>query len=128
MQRAVKGEMVEDEVLDIVRGDGSRSAVLMNAQTMRTEAGEIQGAVGVCVDITAMQKAEASLREANRRKDEFLAMLSHELRNPLASMSNAVQLLQLCRPDDAEAAWSRDLIARQLTQLTRLIDDLLDVS
>ena len=119
MQRAGRGEIIEDEVLDVVRGDGSRIAVLMNAQPMRNGAGEIQGAVGVCVDITAIQKAEASLREANRRKDEFLAMLSHELRNPLASMSNAVQILQLCRPDDAEAAWSRDLIARQLTQLAR---------
>ena len=87
-----------------------------------------RAAVGVCVDITAIQKAEAGLREANRRKDEFLAMLSHQLRNPLASMSNAVQILQLCRSDDAEAAWSRDLIARQLSQLARLIDDLLDVS
>jgi PAS domain S-box-containing protein len=128
MHRAARGQNIEHEVLDVLRGDGSRIAVLMNAQPMRNGAGEIQGAVGVCVDITAMQKAEASLREANRRKDEFLAMLSHELRNPLASMSNAVQILQLCRPDDAEAAWSRDLIARQLAQLARLIDDLLDVS
>ncbi len=128
MQRAVQGQIIEDEVLDIVRGDDSRITVLINARPMRNCAGEIQGAVGVCVDITAMRKAEARLREANRRKDEFLAMLSHELRNPLASMSNAVQILQLSRPDDAEAAWSRDLIARQLTQLARLIDDLLDVS
>ena len=128
MQRAARGEIIEGERLDIARADGSQIAVLMNARPMRNSAGEIQGAVGVCVDITAIQKAEAGLREANRRKDEFLAMLSHELRNPLASMSNAVQILQLCRPDDAEAAWSRDLIARQLTQLARLIDDLLDVS
>ena len=68
------------------------------------------------------------LKEADRRKDDFLAMLAHELRNPLAPVRNAVQILRLKGPDEPELRWSRDVIDRQVAHLTRLIDDLLDVS
>jgi PAS domain S-box-containing protein len=68
------------------------------------------------------------LREADRRKDEFLAQLAHELRNPLAPVRNAVQVLRLKGPDVPELRWSRDVIERQVSHLTRLIDDLLDIS
>ena len=68
------------------------------------------------------------LRETDRRKDEFLAMLAHELRNPLAPISNAVQLMRLISSDDPNLVWSRGVIVRQVEQLTRLVDDLLDVS
>ena len=68
------------------------------------------------------------MQEANQRKDEFLAMLAHELRNPLAPIRNAVHVLRLAGPADAQAQWARDVIQRQLQHLTRLVDDLLDVS
>lgn len=68
------------------------------------------------------------LREADSRKDEFLATLAHELRNPLAPVRNAVQVLRLKGPDEPELRWSRDVIERQVDHLTHLIDDLLDVS
>lgn len=68
------------------------------------------------------------LREADRRKDEFLATLAHELRNPLAPVRNAVQVLRMKGPDIAELRWSRDVIERQVDHLTHLIDDLLDIS
>ncbi len=68
------------------------------------------------------------LKEADRRKDEFLATLAHELRNPLAPVRNAVHLLRLKGTDDPELRWSRDVIERQVDHLTRLIDDLLDIS
>lgn len=68
------------------------------------------------------------LRETDRRKDEFLALLAHELRNPLAAVGNAVDIMHQKNPDDAELAWCRDVIDRQTQQLTRLVDDLLDVS
>jgi PAS domain S-box-containing protein len=68
------------------------------------------------------------LKEADHRKDEFLATLAHELRNPLAPVRNAVQVLRLKGPADPELRWSRDVIDRQVAHLTRLIDDLLDVS
>ncbi len=68
------------------------------------------------------------LTDADRRKDEFLATLAHELRNPLAPIRNAVQMLRLKGPDEPELHWGRDLIERQVEHLTRLIDDLLDIS
>jgi signal transduction histidine kinase/ActR/RegA family two-component response regulator len=68
------------------------------------------------------------VQEANRRKDEFLAMLAHELRNPLAPIRNAAQVMRLINPPDARLAWSRDVIDRQVEHLSRLVDDLLDVS
>ncbi|MGH7583347.1 MAG: response regulator [Gemmatimonadales bacterium] len=69
-----------------------------------------------------------SLQEADRRKDEFLALLAHELRNPLAPIRNAVDILRAKDAPDREATWCREVITRQTAQLTRLVDDLLDVS
>lgn len=68
------------------------------------------------------------LLEADRRKDEFLALLSHELRNPLAPVRNAAAIMRLKKSHDAEIAWCVDVVDRQVQQLTRLVDDLLDVS
>ena len=68
------------------------------------------------------------LRQADRRKDEFLALLAHELRNPLAPIRNAVSMMSLRRSTDPELIWCRDVIDRQTRQMTRLVDDLLDVS
>ena len=76
----------------------------------------------------ALRESERSLREADRRKDEFLGMLSHELRNPLAPIRNAVYILQRADPGGAQAARARDVIERQSEHLTRLVDDLLDVT
>jgi signal transduction histidine kinase len=72
-------------------------------------------------------RAEQSLQEADRNKDEFLAMLAHELRNPLAPIHNAMQLMRM-RPSAVQSQWAQEVIARQLAALTRLVDDLLDVS
>ena len=68
------------------------------------------------------------LRIADRRKDEFLALLAHELRNPLAPLRNAINILRLKESQDPDVLWSRGVIERQAAQLTRLVDDLLDVS
>jgi PAS domain S-box-containing protein len=77
---------------------------------------------------TALRASEQSLREADRRKDEFLGMLSHELRNPLAPIRNSVYLLKLADPAGEQAARARAVIERQSEHLTRLVDDLLDVT
>ena len=78
--------------------------------------------------LLAQARVAEALREADRRKDEFLAVLSHELRNPLAPITMAIELMRLREPGDASIVWARDIIARQTAQLTRLVDDLLDVS
>jgi two-component system CheB/CheR fusion protein len=91
-------------------------------------AGECLGFVGSSPDITDMKRAEAALREAARRKDEFLGMLAHELRNPLGAVTNALDLLRQFGPPNPNFDWARDVIDRQVTQLARMVDDLLDVS
>jgi signal transduction histidine kinase/CheY-like chemotaxis protein len=79
-------------------------------------------------DLLERMLAEERLRESDRRKEEFLATLAHELRNPLAPILNAVQCLELASPANPDMRWARDVIIRQTTHLTRLVDDLLDVS
>lgn len=82
----------------------------------------------MAIDVTDRRKAEQALREADRLKDEFVAMLAHELRNPLAPIRNAVQVLRQLGLTDPELKWTRDVIGRQVAQMSRLLDDLLDIS
>jgi signal transduction histidine kinase len=79
-------------------------------------------------EIGERQRAQSALQDADQRKDEFLAMLSHELRNPLAAIDGAVRLMQHKNLFDPQLAWARDVLGRQLEHLGRLIDDLLDIS
>ncbi len=90
-------------------------------------AGEAVRFVGVMYDVTERKDMEA-LKEIDRRKDEFLATLAHELRNPLAAIGNAVRIMRLSGDDPVEARETRDMLERQLGQLIRIVDDLLDVS
>ena len=83
---------------------------------------------GIATDITERKRVEEERREADRRKDEFIATLAHELRNPLAPIRNVISLLQLQGSLDPQVHHARDVISRQIDHLTRLIDDLLDVS
>ena len=76
----------------------------------------------------ALQQSQDALREADRRKDEFLATLAHELRNPLAPIRHAVKLLELPNVDERQRQWGRDVIARQVQRMALLLDDLLEVS
>jgi PAS domain S-box-containing protein len=79
-------------------------------------------------DITDRKRAERAVKDADNRKDEFLATLAHELRNPLASLRGAIQVMQVKGTADPDVRWARDVVERQVHQLTRLVDDLLDVS
>ncbi|MDI1432455.1 hybrid sensor histidine kinase/response regulator [Polyangium sorediatum] len=83
---------------------------------------------GIFMDVTARKEAEQALREADRRKDEFLAMLAHELRNPLAPIRSAAQILRIVGMADPRVERSTAMIERQVQHMTRLVDDLLDVS
>ncbi len=90
--------------------------------------GKIVQWFGTNTDVTLLENAKNELRMANRRKDEFLAMLAHELRNPLAPISNAAQLLKFGRLDEKRVRQTSNIIARQVDHMTKLVDDLLDVS
>lgn len=100
-----------------------------------TDYGRFIGYVGCSADITEIQEsmeelahAEKALREADRQKDEFLAVLSHELRNPLHPILSAVAILRASTPRDGKAAWAHGVIDRQVRHLARLLEDLLDAS
>jgi len=79
-------------------------------------------------DVTLRKHVEHELREAGRHKDEFLAMLGHELRNPLVPIRNAAEVLRRVAGDDQRLAWVHDILVRQVGHVTRLVDDLLDIS
>ncbi|WP_435018897.1 hybrid sensor histidine kinase/response regulator [Tundrisphaera sp. TA3] len=90
-------------------------------------AGNLVRMHGVVQDVTERKRAEEELRESDRKKDEFIALLAHELRNPLAPIRNGLQALKLAG-GDASSGWALGMMDRQLTHMVRLIDDLLDVS
>jgi len=108
--------------------DGGYRWFLSRAVPLRDEAGVIQRWFGTNTDITEQREAADALREADQRKDEFLAMLAHELRNPLAPIAAAADFLTIGTPDPARIREVTAVIARQASHMTGLIDDLLDVS
>jgi PAS domain S-box-containing protein len=108
--------------------DGEYRWVLCRAQPIRDDAGRIIKWFGSCSDIDDLIQAQESLRDANHRKNEFLAMLAHELRNPLGPIRNAVELLRRIGPNHPHRQWAEDVIDRQTAHLVRLVDDLLDVA
>ena len=111
-----------------VRKDGTRFWGSGLVMPLLDEAGQLRGFTKVVRDMTERKRAEEALKEADRRKDEFLAMLAHELRNPLSAIHNAAQLAR--KPDlpADKLDWTREVIANQVKHLTHLVDDLLDVS
>ena len=112
----------------LIRKDGEERPIDDSAAPIRRGDGSLAGVVLVFRDVTARREAENAIRTADRRKDEFLAILSHELRNPLAPIRMAISMLQQLGPPDPRLRELRDVIDRQTQQLTRLLDDLLDIS
>jgi PAS domain S-box-containing protein len=92
------------------------------------EQGSLLGGFGTTQDITGLKQAEQALMEADQRKDEFLAMLAHELRNPLTPIRNAAHVLGRLQTQEPRVQWAQQVIERQVHHLSRLVDDLLDVS
>ena len=129
LARLRRGERIEH--YDTVRRakDGRSVDVSLTISPVRDASGRIIGASKIARDITERKRVEAEREEGDRRKDEFIAILAHELRNPLAPVRNAARYLKLRGPADPDAAGARvDMIERQVAQMSRLIDDLLDVS
>lgn len=112
----------------VERPDGQRRTVLAHANPIRDGSGKVLGAVNVLVDITDRKHAEDALTTADRSKNEFLAILAHELRNPLAPIRNAVQILNREGTLAPESRWALSAIERQVRQMARLVDDLVDVA
>ena len=108
--------------------DGSPRWVISRGTVEYDDAGKPRHFTGVLVDITARKHAEEALLEADRQKNVFLGQLAHELRNPLAAVRNAARLLRLNQTTPDHSIWASDMIERQVKHLTRLIDDLLDIS
>ncbi|HEV2171724.1 MAG TPA: PAS domain-containing protein, partial [Candidatus Binatus sp.] len=117
------------EMVFPLRGaDGTFRPFLTRIAPLRNSEGQIVRWFGTNVDILEQQNAQEVLRQADRRKDEFLATLAHELRNPLAPLRNAVQLLQTKAADARTHDWATTIIERQVQSMARMLDDLLDVS
>jgi PAS domain S-box-containing protein len=113
----------------VIRPDNHQTVWLEVRGKVNCDAsGKPRNISGIALDITERKHAEEELRAADRRKDEFLAMLAHELRNPLAPIRTAAQLLNLIQVDEPRVRQTSEIIARQVDHMTGLIDDLLDVS
>jgi PAS domain S-box-containing protein len=113
---------------DLTGAAGKSISMTGSAVPLFDEDGKVRGAIASFIDITERKRAEEALRQEDRRKDEFLAMLAHELRNPLAPIRNAVHVLRLLGAPERNLEWAREVIDRQVQNLARLVDDLLDVS
>jgi PAS domain S-box-containing protein len=108
--------------------DGGVRWIVARGRAYRDAAGKPVRMEGVALDVTERKQAEEALKEADRRKDEFLAMLAHELRNPLAPIRNALTIMRLGGPPTPVMRQARETIDRQVAHMSRLIDDLLDVA
>ena len=111
-----------------LQAEKTRELQVLNSTLSQANAELADANRSLQTEITERARVELALKEADRHKDEFLAMLAHELRNPLAPIYNAVQLMRRKPLEDPQLAWSRDVIERQTAHLSRLVDDLLDVS
>ncbi len=128
VERAIAGHERYDIDYRIVQPGGAITWVTAKGKMFTDAATARQRFAGVAVDITDRKGVEHALREAGQRKDEFLAMLAHELRNPLAPISAAAQLLQTGRLDEERVRKTSAIIVRQVEHMTSLVNDLLDVS
>jgi PAS domain S-box-containing protein len=115
-------------VFPLRSADGDFRAFLTRVMPLKDDRGRVLQWFGTSTDITTQQRVEEALRVADQRKDAFIATLAHELRNPLAPIRNAVEIMRLMGPASAEMKTMRDIIDRQVRHLTRLVDDLLEVS
>jgi PAS domain S-box-containing protein len=128
LARIRRGESIDHYETVRQRKDGSPVDISLTVSPIVDASGRITGASKIARDITDRKRAEQALREADVRKDEFLATLAHELRGPLAPLANSLELLRVAGPD---APMPRDVLEtmeRQVAHLTRLMEDLLDVS
>ncbi len=134
-QQAVATDGIWDIQCTIRRGDGVERQIWKTARIKRGSDGRIEKMLGIVGDVTEQRqvetertRAELALRDADRRKDEFLATLAHELRNPLAPIRNGLEIIRIAGENPTIVERTRVMMDRQMNQMVRLVDDLLDVS
>ncbi len=127
-QEAVAAGRDWEDTFPLRAADGSYRWFLSRAKPVRDSTGAVVRWFGTNTDVTDVREAQASLVEAARRKDEFLAILSHELRNPLSPILVAARLLASPDVTASQRAWCSAVVLRQSTHLARLVDDLVDTS
>lgn len=128
LNKVRRGELLRHFDTVRVRKDGRKIDVSLSVSVIRDDSGQIVGYSKIARDIGDRKRAEQALLEADRRKDDFLALLGHELRNPLAGIVSGVEVLNQLSPGDPDARDVQAIIERQGAHMSRLIDDLLDVS
>ncbi len=125
---AAAGIEVNGAELALVFKDGTVKHIYGNAVPLLNQDGSPRGSIAAFMDVSNLKQAEEALKESDHRKNEFLATLAHELRNPLAPIRNGLQLMRIASDDRDAVEQARILMERQMTQLVRLVDDLMDVS
>jgi two-component system, chemotaxis family, CheB/CheR fusion protein len=128
MARLRRGERVQQLETVRLRKDGTRVDVAVTVSPVKDERGGVTGASAVARDITERKRVEQALRDASEQKDQFLAILGHELRNPLAAIRGAAELLKLTHGGDARLQRTQSILDRQTSHMAKLLDGLLDVS
>jgi PAS domain S-box-containing protein len=128
LERIRKGERIDHFETVRVRKDHVKMDVSVAVSPIQDMNGNIIGASKITRDITQSKRTEAALRETDRRKDEFLATLAHELRNPLAPIRQAALISKATTSTESQKRWSHDVIERQVHHMSLLLNDLLDIS
>lgn len=128
LSKLARGERIEHFETVRVAKDGHRIDVSLTISPVRDRRGNVVGASKVARDVSERKQMEARLREADRRKDEFIAILGHELRNPLAPIRSIAEVLRRTAAVTPDMERLCTILERQVAQMTRLLDDLLDVS
>ena len=123
-----RGERIEHYETVRKAKDGRLIDISLTISPLRDERGRVVGASKVARDVSVQKLVQRQLQDADQRKDEFLALLAHELRNPLGPIRHAVKILAAKPPGPAELQWATNIIDRQTDHMSRLVDDLLDVS
>jgi signal transduction histidine kinase len=128
IERAVRSQQMYELEHRVIRADGSLGWTFSRAIPIKNVEGQIVEWFGAARDITGRREREDALRQADWHKDQFIAMLAHELRNPLAPMTNALELLRKAQANERLRSTAQAILERQLGSLTRLVDDLLEMA